>query len=195
MCTWRALAAPSGALSSQSASIRVSLETTWFALRSRMAKSARCFAPVTSIGPPSSLSSSRPRIPYRIRTVLSGDVTPSKLGHSDRPQYPELCGTEQRGAPGWNTLTDTLVPDPGTRTIPSAEGGGRTHTPFRTPDFESGASANSATSACEGLAPPPPSRPSPHTPPACRAARPRPTRRTPPPVPHPRPLPRADPPP
>src|SRR5437879_10781067 len=114
-----------------------------------MAKSARCFAPVTSIGPPSSLSSSRPRIPYRIRTVLSGDVTPSKLGHSDRPQYPELCGTEQRGAPGWNTLTDTLVPDPGTRTIPSAEGGGRTHTPFRAQDFESGASRCDGMDVCD----------------------------------------------
>jgi hypothetical protein len=28
-----------------------------------------------------------------------------------------------------------------------ADGGGRTHTPFRVPDFESSASANSATSA------------------------------------------------
>ena len=28
-----------------------------------------------------------------------------------------------------------------------ADGGGRTHTPFRIPDFESSASANSATSA------------------------------------------------
>jgi hypothetical protein len=33
----------------------------------------------------------------------------------------------------------------------SAEGGNRTHTARRPPDFESGASANSATSACRGM--------------------------------------------
>src|SRR5439155_16862892 len=42
-------------------------------------------------------------------------------------------------------LSDTLVPEPGTRTIHSAEGGGRTHTPFRAPDFESGASRRGGT--------------------------------------------------
>src|SRR5205085_3578412 len=73
----------------------------------------------------------------------------SKLGEAAFAAEGGFAGPEKEGACGGTTVSPA----------PYAEGGNRTHTGFRPPDFESGASTNSATSAHRNSSPRSPARP------------------------------------
>ena len=115
-----------------------STDPRWLAPARALAPAARAreLPPVVGPWPTSSLAIRFRRRASHSLTAGRSQSTP-KAGLARREAHPRLrrrCGEEggPRGKHGFPR---------------HAEGGTRTHTPFRAPDFESGASASSATSA------------------------------------------------